>query len=194
MRGCRAFTNEEVTAILGAFSGKYAKRDRALFLIGIKSGFRCSEMLSLTVGDILQHDRLVDRVYVRRKNMKGKAQSRSVILHPEAKAALSDWLAEMNHFETVTAKTFLFKSRKGNNCPMTREYGFQRLKAVCDSLGIGGRIGVHSLRKTFAGKVYDFLNHDLVKTQRALGHRCVSSTVQYLSFREEEIDAAVLAA
>ena len=34
----------------------------------------------------------------------------------------------------------------------------------------------------------------LVKTQRALGHKDINSTVAYLSFREEEIDAAVLAA
>jgi len=31
-----------------------------------------------------------------------------------------------------------------------------------------------------------------VKTQRALGHRNINSTVQYLSFREEEIDEAIL--
>ena len=50
------------------------------------------------------------------------------------------------------------------------------------------------MRKTFADRVYEKLNHDLVKTQRALGHRNINSTVSYLSFREEEIDAAILAA
>jgi integrase len=50
------------------------------------------------------------------------------------------------------------------------------------------------MRKTFANRMYDKLNHDLVRTQRALGHTNINSTVQYLSFREEEIDAAILAA
>jgi site-specific recombinase XerD len=49
------------------------------------------------------------------------------------------------------------------------------------------------MRKTFANKVYDALGHDLIKTQRALGHKNINSTACYLSFREEDIDAAILA-
>jgi hypothetical protein len=41
--------------------------------------------------------------------------------------------------------------------------------------------------------VYHQLNHDLVKTQRAMGHKNINSTVAYLSFVEDEIDAAILA-
>ncbi len=51
----------------------------------------------------------------------------------------------------------------------------------------------HAMRKTFANKVHVLLGRDLVKTQRALGHKNVSSTVSYLSFLEEEIDEAILA-
>jgi hypothetical protein len=57
-----------------------------------------------------------------------------------------------------------------------------------------GKLGTHAMRKTFCNRVYDKLNHDLVKTHRAIGHANINSTVQYLSFREAEIDAAVLAA
>lgn len=42
--------------------------------------------------------------------------------------------------------------------------------------------------------MYDKLNRDLVKVQLTMGHANINSTVQYLSFREEEIDAAILAA
>jgi integrase len=49
------------------------------------------------------------------------------------------------------------------------------------------------MRKTFANRVYQKLNHDLVKTQRALGHRNINSTVSYLRFAEEDIDQAILA-
>jgi hypothetical protein len=49
------------------------------------------------------------------------------------------------------------------------------------------------MRKTFANRVYDRLRHDLVKTQRALGHKNINSTVSYLSFRDEDVDAAILA-
>ena len=48
------------------------------------------------------------------------------------------------------------------------------------------------MRKTFADRVYERLGGDLVKLQRALGHRSVVSTASYVSFREEEIDEAIL--
>ncbi len=55
-----------------------------------------------------------------------------------------------------------------------------------------GNLGTHVMRKTFADRIYARLGRDLVKTQRALGHRCIESTAAYISFREEEIDEAIL--
>jgi integrase len=56
-----------------------------------------------------------------------------------------------------------------------------------------GKLGTHAMRKTFATKVYTRLQHDLVKTQRALGHRNINSTVSYLSFCEDDVTQAILA-
>jgi hypothetical protein len=55
------------------------------------------------------------------------------------------------------------------------------------------KVGTHSMRKTFANRVSHQLNHDLVKTQRAMGQKNINSTVAYLSFVEDEIDQAILA-
>ncbi len=44
-----------------------------------------------------------------------------------------------------------------------------------------------------ADRVYDNLGQDIFRTQKALGHRNINSTVQYLSFREADIEAAILA-
>ncbi len=40
-----------------------------------------------------------------------------------------------------------------------------------------------SSRKTFADRIYHHFGGDLVKTQCALGHRCIESTAAYISFR-----------
>jgi integrase len=61
MKGCRPLTAEEVELVQQSFGGVYAERDQALFLLGVKSGFRISELLSLRVGDVSQHGQLVDR-------------------------------------------------------------------------------------------------------------------------------------
>jgi integrase len=60
MKGCRPLSEAEVALVSRGFSGAHAARDKALFILGVKSGFRISELLSLTVGDVWQHGRVVN--------------------------------------------------------------------------------------------------------------------------------------
>jgi integrase len=186
-------TDEEISEVSRSFWGEHARRDKALFLLGVKSGFRISELLSLRLKDVLQSGRIVDRVSIERRYMKKKIEGRTVLLHPEAKAALVDWLQELADLGYSTADSYVFQSRKGANRSITRVQAYRILKEACDSCEMTGKLGTHSMRKSFANKIYDKLGGDLIKTQRALGHRNINSTVQYLSFREEEIDEAILA-
>ncbi len=64
-------------------------------MLGCFSGFRISELLSLTVGDVVEHGRIVKTVSVRRSNMKGSRGGRSISLNPKAKKALEPWLAQL---------------------------------------------------------------------------------------------------
>lgn len=193
MKGCRPLTEDEVANVLQSFGGQYAARDKALFLLGTKSGFRISELLSLRLADVLQSSRLVDRVTVRRANMKKKVEGRTVLLHPEAKTALAVWIDQLKAAGYLTADSFVFQSRKGANRPVGRAHAWRVLRDAYAVNDLTGKLGTHSMRKTFANRVYERLDRDLVRTQRALGHRNINSTVSYLSFREEDIDQAILA-
>jgi len=68
------------------------------------------------------------------------------------------------------------------------------LNAVFETLELQGRLGTHCLRTIFANTVYEANHHDLPKTQKALGHRNLNSTVAYVSFLEEDVELAILAA
>lgn len=194
MKGCRPLDDAEVRAIAAAFSGPYAARDRAMFLLGVRSGFRISELLSLTVEDIFHRGTVLDRVAVKRRNMKKKIEGRSVILHPEAREALAVWIAELEAAGHADLRGYVFRSRKGENAPIGRIQAWRILNTRYEAGGLTGSLGTHSMRKTFANRVYDRLGHDIIKTQRALGHKSLNSTAAYLSFREADIDAAILAA
>ncbi len=193
MRGSRPLTDEEIDQVSRSFTGRFALRDRALFLLGVKSGFRISELLSLRTRALIQGGRIADRVTVQRRHMKKKTEGRTVLLHPVAKAALAAWIDDASKELRFGPDSFVFQSRKGENRPITRVQFYRILANAFTRNGISGRLGTHSMRKSFANKIYDRLGGDLAKTQRALGHRNVNSTVQYLSFKEEEIDAAILA-
>jgi integrase len=69
MKGCSPLTDLESATVKDAFT---RTRDKTLFIlaVGLKTGLRISELLSLKAGDVYQHGRLGDVVYVERKHMK----------------------------------------------------------------------------------------------------------------------------
>jgi len=188
MKGCRPLTDSEIATVKDGF---LRNRDKALFILGLKTGLRISELLSLKVGDVYLHGRIGDVVYVERKHMKKKLEGRAIPLHQDAKGALSVWIKELEKAGKADPSSPLFKSRKGQSA-ITRVQAFRVLTDVYEANGLMGKLGTHSMRKTFADRMYDRLGHDLIKVQRALGHKCINSTVSYLSFREEEITEAIL--
>ena len=164
-------------------------RNRALFVLGLRTGFRISEMLSLKVRDVYQHGRVVDRVWVERRNVKKKQEGQAVPLHDQAKAELARWLEELivRHPDPGTP---LFLSREGT--ALNRRSAWVVLTKAFAQCGLTGKLGTHCMRKTFARRVHEKLGRDLMKTQKALRHQRITSTVSYLSVGEEEVDDAIL--
>jgi site-specific recombinase XerC len=117
MQGCRPLREEEVRLISQSFGGTYARWDRALFVLGVKSGFRISELLSLRVGDVYQHARVVERVSVPRRHMKDRTEGRSMVLNADAQQALQPWLEERAASQLPAPSEILFQSRKDVDRP-----------------------------------------------------------------------------
>ena len=56
MKGTRPLDNDEVRLVSACFDGTFATRNRALFMLGVSTGGRISELLSLQIGDVWQND------------------------------------------------------------------------------------------------------------------------------------------
>ena len=191
--GCRSLSDSEIQQVINSFTGEYALRDKALFVLGLRTGFRVSELLSLTVKQVIENGEPLDHITVQRRFMKMKFESRSVVVHPQAKEVIQAWVRDLQTKETITPDTYLFKSRSGKNRPLTRVQAHRILKHVFKNvLGLKGALATHSMRKTFAQKVYEKLNHDLFKTAAALSHKDINNTVRYLSLNKEEVEKAIL--
>jgi integrase len=201
MKGCRPLTDNEVNITGQSFGGTFGKRNKALFVLGVRSGFRISELLSLTVGDVQQHGKIVDHVTVARRHMKKKTEGRTVPLHPEARAALSVLLEALTKMlkGKLGPQTPVFCSRvrdtaTGLHRDISREQAWRILKEAFSSDELTGKLGTHAMRKTFARRMYERLERDQVKVQHAMGHKNINSTVAYLSFAEVDVLNAILAA
>jgi integrase len=191
MKGCRPLTDQEADAIAESFGGPYAARDKAIFALGRYTGERISAILKVKIGDVVQAGRLTDSIIYRRANRKRKTESRAVALHPKARRALTAWINQLAKGTILTADDYVFKSRKGINRPIGRVQYHRILKEAVGSNELTGKISTHSMRKTFADHVYQALDRDIFRLQKAMGHKNINSTVQYLSFNEADIEKAI---
>ena len=55
MRGTRPLDNVEISEVYDAFDGIFAIRNRSLFMLGVSTGGRISELLGLRLGDVFQN-------------------------------------------------------------------------------------------------------------------------------------------
>lgn len=115
MYGARPLKDSEVLKLLDeGFKGTYANRDKALFAVGVSTGFRISELLSLNMRDVMHRVNVKDYIKVDRRHTKGKLRGRKQKLQTFAKEALQDWVDERLE-ETETAQLLdelCFQSRE----------------------------------------------------------------------------------
>jgi integrase len=162
------------------------------------SDFRVSEVLSLTVGSVWRNDRLVSKIGITPQHLKGHyGRTRWVPVLPELARALHSYLAHLRRKYMLTPDLPLFLSRKNNADgtvrAITREAARQVIRGAFFKAGIedNGRLGTHSLRKTFARSVYRHSGNDLVVLKSALGHSDVAVTQKYLEIDEDRVAAVI---
>lgn len=176
MKGCRPLTTEEYEQVKNAFDNL---RDKCLFVLGTRTGFRISELLSMKVSDVSGENGVFKSVKVRRGYMKNKSESREIVLHKEARETIKEYLMSVGLDEA----DWLF--------PYTRQAAHNALKKAFKNCGLSGTLSTHTMRKTFAKNVFKNTNN-IYKTKQALGHKDVGTTVKYLVVDQDEIDQAIL--
>lgn len=178
MKGCRPLTDVEATLVASKLT---TLRDRCMFVVGCRTGLRISELVSVRLEDVTSNS-----ISVTRQNTKGKIEGCTIPLHADAKEAISIYLASR-----TDSNPFLFPSEKGGH--IGRVQGFRILQAAYAAAGLEGKVASHSMRKTFANKIYTLVKKDILLTAKALRHKQINSTMSYLSFSQEAVDNAILA-
>lgn len=211
MKGARPLSNDEILLVAEQFSGTYATRNRSLFMLGVSVGGRISELLALTIGDVWQNHQPVKDLLFQKGMVKGKENARMVPVNADGRKAireLIDW--HWAQYGTLDPERPLFVSRKGNSPreidnlsltadkslfisrgkAMTRKTGHIVLKEAFEKAGLNGKLATHSLRKSFAQRVYD-ASGDVVLVQELLGHADISTTRKYLGVSYQKAQRVV---
>ena len=192
MKGTRPLDNDEIRRVSTCFTGTFAVRNRGLFLLGVSTGGRISELLSLTIGDVYQNKKPVTDLLYNKSIVKGGEVSRSVPVNADGRKSIDELVNwHRRHYGSIASKRPLFPSRhKSGTVPMHRQTAHAILKTAFIEAGLNGHIATHSLRKSFAQRLYDKTG-DIYMVQELLGHRNISTTQKYLGVNYADAKAAV---
>ena len=90
MKGTRPFDNDEIRWVSGCFTGTFEVCNRGLFVLGVSTGGRISELLSLRVDDVFQNGTAVtDLLYTKRIVKGGMDVYSGRFIHPEQDRGIS---------------------------------------------------------------------------------------------------------
>jgi integrase len=152
-----------------------------LIALGIYSGLRISDILSLTWSDVLDKD------YLEIEEKKTK-KFRKIFIHKTLKDIITRSYSIMGE-KNIDQPIFL--NRFGKKV-ITVQYVNRHLKDVMERYKISKNISVstHSLRKSFGRRAFEVNNSSeksLILLSEILNHSNVGTTKIYLGIREEEI-------
>lgn len=149
-------------------------RDYLLFVLGINSGLRISDLLSLQVQDVKGKERISLR-----EQKTGK--TKDFPLSDTCQKAIKEYL-QVRDMDAG----FLFVSRKGQGA-ISRVQAYRILNEAARAIGIKEQIGTHTLRKTFGYWAYQ-AGVDITRIQKLLNHSAPSVTLAYIGITKEELD------
>ena len=90
MKGTRPLDNGEISRVSAAFTGTYEVRNRSLFMLGVSTGGRISELLSLMIGDVYQNRKAVSDLLFDKSIVKDGEVSRAVPVNVDGRDAIED--------------------------------------------------------------------------------------------------------
>lgn len=167
---------------------KRSSRDYAMFVLGLNSGLRISDLLRLSIGDVLE-DRT--RFQVRRRlamREKKTGKVKDFPLNGAARTALRDYLHGRDISDRV-APLFLSRQSGGDGLPraISRVQAYLVLRAAAREAGIMEPVGTHTLRKTWGYRLY-LGGVDITRIQKIMNHSTPQTTLSYIGITRDEID------
>lgn len=149
-------------------------RDYLLFVAGINTGLRISDLLTLKVSDVRDKNHIVIKE-------KKTGKTKRFLINGCFKNSLEDYINSMADDE------YLFQSRNGNNKPITRMQAYRIINDACRQVGIKDQIGTHTLRKTFGYHHYQQYK-DVAILQDIFNHSAPSVTLRYIGINDDMKD------
>ena len=157
-------------------------RDYLLFKLGINTALRASDLLTLRAKDVFEYGAPKDNLVVT-ESKTGK--TRIIPLNDSAKEAILFYAGKADDFK-IEPETYLFPSEK-TGLPITRGQFWRLVNDWAKLVGLEGKYGCHSLRKTFGSTAWR-ANQPIESIQRAFNHSSPAVTCTYLGITQKDVE------
>lgn len=155
---------------------KSGYRNYMLFVLGINTGLRIGDLLSLKVVDVR------DKTHIRFAEQKTR-KAKVFVINQRLRKDIDTYTKGMADNE------YLFQSQKGHNQPISRVQAYRILNNTANKLGID-RVGGHTLRKTFG--FWHYRQHkDVALLQDIFNHSSPSITLDYIGINQDIKDQSL---
>lgn len=154
-------------------------RDYAIFILGINTNLRASDILSLTVSQI-RNLSIGNTIHLKEKKTQ---KNRTITINKSVYEALSSLLKTLHNPQD---NDLIFQSQRKSKT-LTVPSLNNLVKSWCSSVNLKGNYGSHTLRKTFG-----FIHRTVFKTNilylmDVYNHTNQRQTLSYLCIQPEEI-------
>ncbi|MBD8138523.1 site-specific integrase [Bacillus sp. AFS026049] len=150
-----------------------SERDYILFLLGISTGLRVTDLLSLKIKDIEGKMEVIIK--------EGKTKKPRMI-------QLNSICNELAAYIATIDGEWLFPSRKGDK-PISKIQAYRQLNKAADMVDIEG-VGTHTMRKTFGYWHYK-RSKNLAELQMILNHSHPVITLKYIGVADEGTEGSL---
>lgn len=155
-------------------------RDYCLFVMGINTNLRASDLLKIKVGQV-RYLSPGEHFTIKEKKT---SKPRNITLNKTVFDAIRRLLEEMGNDFDDTA--LLFQSRKGNGQLSTSSLN-ALVKSWCKAINLRGNFGSHTLRKTWGYQQRVQFNTSVPILMECFNHSSQRMTLQYLGIQPTEL-------
>ena len=155
---------------------KTGYRNYLLFVVGINTGLRISDILRLTVLDVKNKSHIIT-------NEQKTGKTKRFLINSQLRLELDKYVYDMYYYD------FLFQSNKVRNKPINRQQAYKILNDAASKIGLS-EIGTHSLRKTFGYWHYQQYK-DIALLQELFNHSSPSITLRYIGINQDIMDKTI---
>ncbi len=151
-------------------------RDYILFLLGIGTGLRISDILKLKKEDLID-------THVSIRETKTRKQKR-IRITPSIRKELLEYLKGFDDWE------YVIQSRQGDNKAIDRSTAYRILREAAQHVRLR-EIGTHTLRKTFGYHFYK-QTKNVAMLQEIFNHSSPAITLRYIGINQDNMDEAMM--